>query len=109
LQEAKRRTTSSEFVLWQVLFEEEWHHHTKQDYYLAQIACEIRRIGKKHPERIKLKTFLLEFERLDEKKPEEELTQEEYTARSKAAWLGGLGVLDKKPKKSRPYPRKPKQ
>jgi len=68
LQACMRSTTSSEFVAWCEYFEDEWNKPDRADYYLAQIACEIRRSQAKHPGSIKLKDFILRFKPKEGKK-----------------------------------------
>jgi hypothetical protein len=38
---AKRETTSTQFLMWKVKFQQEWNEKSKTDHYLAQIAYEI--------------------------------------------------------------------
>lgn len=56
--------TSTEFMEWMVILQEEQRETTKQDCYLAQIAAEIRQFREmfsKHPKAIKVAEFLLNF------------------------------------------------
>lgn len=56
-------TTASEFAEWAEYLEyvRTDSNPTKEDYYLAQIALEVRRAASKTPRRYKLKQFLLKF------------------------------------------------
>ncbi len=69
--------------------EEERHEPTKLDYYLAQIATEVRRSYVKKPGNVKLKDFLITFKTAAPAKPVPTTAQEKqmHIARSKAAWL----------------------
>lgn len=58
--EAKQRIYAREFIRWKAYLERQWNEHTKLDYYLAQIALEIRRMRPK-PEKAKLAHYLLRF------------------------------------------------
>lgn len=106
LQEVQEGTTSSEFVMWKVLMEEDLYSNHKQDYYLAQIACEIRRVLAKKPNTIKLESFLLKFRNKTAQDKQEltpELNEEEKQKKTlvaaaiqKARWFGILGMRGKK-------------
>lgn len=64
--------TSSEFVDWMYFAELELVEKTKQDYYLAQIAAEIRQVRQMfadHPKQIALKDCFIPFELEDEGTP----------------------------------------
>jgi hypothetical protein len=69
LQECISKHTSSEFMDWLIVMEdEEWYTTTRTDYYLAQIASEIRRFMEafsKNPKAVGPKDLLFTFERGD--------------------------------------------
>ncbi len=88
LQRCQEETSSSDFVLWKVYLEEELNGFHREDYYLAQIAQEIRMVLAKKPSQIKLKSFLLKFVREQEQR---QLSREEYTKRSKSFWFSMTG------------------
>lgn len=70
LQQVMRETTSSEFIEWcEYLDLEETHGFHRTDYYLAQVAAEIRRMNSKNPRKVKLLDFLLKFKRKEADKP----------------------------------------
>ena len=72
---------------------EEWEKTHREDFYLAQIACEIRRGQVKNPNLVKLEAFLLKFVTKGAKA--EPVTQEaldKRTAASKATWGGILAA-----------------
>jgi len=57
--ELAERISFREFLDW-LEFLSWWEsHHDKDDYYLAQIAAEVRRSYVKHPKTVKTKDFLL--------------------------------------------------
>ena len=62
LQRCQKETTSTEFVEWIEYFRQDFNVRRREDYFLANIACEIRRSVVKNPKSVKLKPFLLEFE-----------------------------------------------
>lgn len=69
LQDCMRSHTSSEFVEWNVALQIlEWEEHGKLEYYLAQIAAEIRIIREgfaKDPKSVSPDDCLIKFERAD--------------------------------------------
>ena len=89
LQRVQEETTSSEFVDWKMYLvlreEQKFFVYEKEDYYLAQIAAEMRRTFAKHPRRIKLKDFILQFKRKKEKK-KKKMSVKERTKEMKAWW-----------------------
>lgn len=84
LGQLRERITISEFVGWLDYLEWEQEYHSKQDYYLAQIATEIQRSYSKHPRKVKLDSFLIKFKRVNE--------VSEKTKRSKEVWLAALKI-----------------
>lgn len=76
MSELRGRITYSEFKEWLLFLELD----TKEDYYLAQIAAEIRRANVKNPNTIKIKDFLIKYRSASEEK----------TAKSKSAWAKAL-------------------
>jgi hypothetical protein len=65
IQEAQQHTTSTEFVELCVLLDEEWHEQTKLDFYLAQIAAEIRVIREgfsKEPKGVSVNDLIINFD-----------------------------------------------
>ena len=69
---------------WQAYFEWEQNEHSKQDYYLAQIAAEVRRTMVKKPSQVKVADSLLKF------KTTKEVHATNLSA-SKAFWFAGVG------------------
>lgn len=55
------RTTSTEFVDWMRFLHLEMNSKRKEDYYLAQIAAEVRRSLVKKPQEVQVQDFLLNF------------------------------------------------
>ena len=90
-------TTSREFVLWKVYLDELWHRHTRWDYYLAQIALEVRRLfAGKAASKYKISDFLITFTRPQQVDPE--VAQRQRLESSKSFWLGLVGLAGKKEK-----------
>lgn len=94
LDECKRKTTSTQFVQWMYYFEKLESEPTADQYYLAQIAAEVRRANQKveRPNSVKLKHFVLHREK---PKAVSKLSNEERMARSKSAWLSAVGLSNK--------------
>ena len=93
VQEVRQKTTSTEFVLWMEYLEKDTNAFHREDYYLAQIAAEIRRSFVKKPKQVKLKDFLLKF--VMQEKPKK-LSIKERTKRMKQFWFFHVGLKDKK-------------
>ena len=87
-----------EFLEWREYIRLQATQHSKQDYYLAQIAQEVARVLVKNRNSVKMERFLLKFttgekalgEKTDVPISEEALA--ERIARSKAAWMGMTGL-----------------
>jgi hypothetical protein len=69
----------------------EWNKPDRHDSYLMQIACEIRRVLHKRPDKVKLSHFRLMFGE-EPKKRKKKLTRQQASERSMAAWFVGVGV-----------------
>ena len=61
VQDARTRLTFSEFLDWLAFLSVEEERDRKQDYYLAQIAAEVRRGQVTSPKSVKVKDFLIKF------------------------------------------------
>ena len=100
LQETKAKTTASEYATWMVYLNMEPSFFHREDYYLAMIAAEIRRTIAKEPKKVDIADFILNF-KADDKKEKKKLDQEDIdriakrTVKSKAFWLGSLGIKGK--------------
>lgn len=92
LTEAKAKVTSSELMLWKAYIAWEANAFHREDYYLAQIAQEVRRVLSKSPKKIKLDHFLLKFETKSSKARAKAESVETRTTRSKSFWFGIVGV-----------------
>ena len=83
------RITFTEFLEWiQFLEQEEWHKRTKLEYYLAQIAAEMRRstLVAADAKKVKISDYLLSFGEQTGADPEERIKH------SKQTWASILGV-----------------
>ena len=85
--ELKDRISYREFIDWLTFLQLEEERQTKQDYYLAQVAAEIRRGHVKNPKTVKTKDFLLEMKRQTEGQQQAE--------KSKSVWMGVLKIKEK--------------
>jgi len=81
VEELAERITHREFLNWLEFLDWDYDRSSKQDYYLAQIAAEVRRSYVKHANKVKTKDFLLQIEK---KKP--------AATDSKSAWLGFFNI-----------------
>jgi len=63
LQEAQAKIPSTEFVLWREYLKLEYNRPRREDFYLAQIAAEIRRAHFTKPEKVRLLDFIIKFKK----------------------------------------------
>jgi hypothetical protein len=83
--ELKARITYSEFADWLTfLIKEQIERDMKQEYYLAQIAAEVRRGWVANPRKVQTKDFIIEL------KPP--TAPADRIKKSKSAWGGFLGI-----------------
>jgi hypothetical protein len=80
VEELAERITHREFLNWLEYLEWDYERSSKPDYYLAQIAAEVRRSYVKHGSKVKTADFLLKIA----KKP--------VATDSKKAWLGFFNI-----------------
>lgn len=67
LYEFSNKMTHREFKLWLRWLDDNYNKPSLSDYYMMQIAAEVRRVLSKNPDKIKLKDFLLSFDTSDKK------------------------------------------
>lgn len=80
-------TTATEFVEWIAYLDMDVNAFHREDYYLAQIAAEVRRGRVKDPSRVRTEDLLIKFKfRSGWATPANNLET------SKSFWLGSLGV-----------------
>jgi hypothetical protein len=85
VEELAERITHREFVSWLEYLNQEDTVVSKEDFYLAQIAAEVRRSFDKYPNKVKTKSFLLS--------PAEKKTA---ATDSKSIWLAALNIKPEK-------------
>lgn len=88
LQELMESMSHREYLTRLAWIEDNYNDPNRTDFYLMQIATEIRRVLHKHPKQVKINQFKLPF---GKKKEQKWSTMEE----SKAAWFGALNALKK--------------
>ena len=82
LRECMQKTSHRDYKTWMLYLEESWNTHSKDDYYFAQIALEVRRVLSKKPGEIHIKDFLLDFGT-----PEEKVTEDPEVEQSRLEQL----------------------
>lgn len=85
LDECLRTHTHRQFLAWMEYLDEQWNEPKLSDFYLMQIACEVRRVLAKDRNAIQLKHFLLKFNA-----PELSLSS---VAAAKAVWQARLAPV----------------
>lgn len=90
VQRVKQETTATELIVWSEFLIQKSYEYSKDNYFQAMIAAEIRRWKVKEPQRVTIKDFMPDL------KPKEikQLTCEEATRRSKDFWLSFVGIKD---------------
>ncbi len=76
--------------MWIEYFNKEVHFFHREDYYLAQIATEIRRGLVKNPKQVGIKDFILSFAI-----KEDNAMKKQKQKKSKTFWLKALGIKAK--------------
>lgn len=92
LQRCQRETTSNEFKEWCQFLSDEWQAPKREDYYLAQIAAEVRRTIARNPQRVNVKDFLLRFKFPKKGHVLTEKEKAQRLAASKARWFAIVGM-----------------
>lgn len=94
LQETRSRISSSEFTQWKVYFRTEHQRFHREDYLFAMLASENRKNVVKHPEKVKLDHFLLDFggKKQGEEKKKSKMTDNQKNDASKSMWLSVVGM-----------------
>lgn len=87
-----RKITHREFLGWLYWLESQWNEPSRSDYYLMQVAAEVRRVLRKNPSKIKTEHLLIKFV---PKKPQKNIikrTIEEVSKAAKARWGQWVGL-----------------
>lgn len=82
-----QKTTNRQYLSWMVYLDDLWNLPDLTCHYLMQIACEVRRVLSKDPNKIKDEHFKLKFTRDDER---EEIPLDVRTQHSKSAWMAAV-------------------
>lgn len=85
-----QRLSYREYELWRIWLAEEWDNPSLTDYYLMQIACEVRRSFVKHPNQVKMKEFLLGFGQRTKNSTTSTMTTEQYSKMAKGVWVSRM-------------------
>jgi hypothetical protein len=72
----------------------QWDRPNRTDWYLMQIAAEVRKGLVKYPNHVKTDQLKIKF-KFDEGRPAVVLTPQEQMMVSKQCWLGAVGLLGK--------------
>ena len=75
--------THREYLAWLAYLEDQWNEPTLTDFYLMEIAAEVRRVLSKKPNDIRIGQFLLKFG-----KGSQAQQQPESVEAVKARWKG---------------------
>lgn len=86
----------TEYLMWIEYLDSELNTAGKLEYYLAQIAAEVRRSWVKDSKKVTLKDFLNPVKFVRDKIKRSKVSKEEALERSKNFWLTGVGLKRKK-------------
>jgi hypothetical protein len=95
-QRAQSEITSSEFPEWIAFLNQEETKRTKQDFYLASIAAEVRKGNVKHPKKVKISDLFIRYA-----KKKVKMTIKQKSDEAKAFFGALLGSSKKKKKRKR--------
>ena len=95
VQRAQFEISSTGFLEWIVYLDADEDRFHREDYYLANIAAEIRRSYVKDPMKVKTDSFLMKFKK--DRKSRKKLSIKERTKRAKVFW----GAVLKFPKRKK--------
>jgi len=88
LDECLQKHTKRQIAAWLVYLKQKWDSPTTTEYYLMQIAAEIRRTKAKDPRRVRIEDLRIIFR---SKRSHRDMTEEEKkqaAQASKNAWIG---------------------
>lgn len=88
LDECAQKHTKRQIAAWLVYLKQKWDNPTTTEYYLMQVAAEIRRTKAKNPRRVKVQDLRIVFK---SNKNHRNMTEEEKkraAQASKNAWIG---------------------
>jgi hypothetical protein len=94
LRECMENHTEKEMRITLAWLRMQWDRPDRTDWYLMQIAAEVRKGLVKHPNSVKTDQLKIKFI-FDECRPAAVLTPEEQMRVSKQCWLGAVGLLGK--------------
>jgi len=86
IQALKEQITYTEFIDWMIYLREESEWRLKLEWYLAQIAAEVRRSVVEHPRKVQTSDFIIQI------KTPEQKAMEDKMLKSKAAWAAQLNI-----------------
>lgn len=94
LRECMEKHTEREMRVTLAWLEMQWDKPSRTDWYLMQIAAEVRRGLVKKPSSVKTENMKIKF-LLDRKRSAAPPTSQEQMMMSKQCWLGAAGLLGK--------------
>jgi len=92
LQRCQDETTSTQFLSWLAYLDYDVNAFHREDWFLAQIAQEVRRLISNKPKKVRLNWFLLKFTNKKEKKRLTKAEKEKAAARQKKRILAWAGI-----------------
>ena len=99
VQRAQFEIPSTEFLEWIAYLDADEDKFHREDYYLANIAAEIRRSYVKDPMKVRTDSFLMKFKKDRKPRKKKKLSIKERTKRAKAFWGAVLKLPSSRRKK----------
>lgn len=83
--------THREFLTWQAWIDRQWNRPDRTDFYLMQVACEVRRVLSRKPAGIKIDDFRLPFGEEGQRELKRQ-DAEEIAKQAKQGWAAYLSA-----------------
>lgn len=81
--------TYRQLLAWMCWLEQQWNEPDRHDYYLMQIAYEVKRGNAKRPSSVHWDKCKIPFKQVGQK---QRVTPKQASDRAKARWVGMMGV-----------------
>jgi ribosomal protein S19E (S16A) len=88
LRQCMRRHTERELKTWLAWLDMQWNTPERSDWYLMQVACEVKRVLMKNPQSVGVQDFRLKFKDTGARPA----STRQAALASKMKWMGALGM-----------------
>lgn len=84
--------TYRQYKAWMSWLDDQWNSPDRHDFYLMQIAAEVRRPNVKTPSRVQMKDFVVKFEERGSKRKLSQAQKDLMNRLNKSKWLAVVGL-----------------